>query len=182
MKKIIIILVITTCISLTGCFAVDNEFKSIRNITLKEYGRNFITDHEFALGSFELWLAEGIVSIAADDEMAEEILSSVSGVQIGIYKNKFHEDLPNKKLLKKIDNQMEKRGWKYIVKSYNGGEMAAVYINKDAEKMLRELYVISIDDEEMVIVQVLGDLEKVIEAAIREHGISWVRQEGYAVR
>jgi hypothetical protein len=94
--------------------------------------------------------------------MAEEILSSVSGVQIGIYKNEFHENLPTKKLLKKIDKQMGKRGWKYIVKSYNYGEMAAVYINKDAEKMLRELYVISIDDDEMVLVQVSGDLEKVI--------------------
>ncbi|MFO7444878.1 MAG: DUF4252 domain-containing protein [Ignavibacteriaceae bacterium] len=156
---------------LTGCYNVDGEFKSIRNTALKEYGKNFVTDMEFALGSFELWLAEGIVSIAEPDEIAADIIDCVSEVQVGTYLRKGNYEIPTKDLLKKIDRQMERKGWKFMVKAFQKDEMTAVYINKNAAKMFRDLFIVQIDDEQMTIVQVKGDLRRVIETAIRGKGI-----------
>ena len=174
MKKVIFILpVICFSIVLTGCWGVDRDFKSIRNVTLSGCGRDFVTDYEFALGSFELWVAGGIVGIVESDEMASKIISCVSGVQIGIYKNKGRSDFQKRGLLKKIDERMERKGWKYIVKSFEHNEISAVYVNKDYDRMLRELFVVQVEGNEITIVQVSGDIEEIIETAIKEQGLNW---------
>jgi hypothetical protein len=170
-KFLFIALTVTSMLFFTGCFSVDNNFKSIRNITLKECGRNYATDSEFALGSFELWLADGIVSFTDADKMAKDILDNISGVQVGIYKRKSDVDLNSKELLKKIDRQMKREGLVYIVKSFDKDNVSAVYINKDHNKMLRELFVVDLNDNEITVVQLTGNLEKVIEIAIREEGL-----------
>ena len=179
MRKILILFpLIFITLFLTGGFSADANFKSIKNITLNELGKEFETDAEFSLGGFEIWILDGLAGFIEDDEIATTFLSSVSGIQIGVYKRNSNGNLfPQKNLLTKIDKQMNRKGWKYVVKSFESNEMSAVYINKDSEIMLKELFVVNVDNSEVTIVHISGDLEKIIEAAIKEHGIRWNKKE-----
>lgn len=177
-KALMLIPLLLTGILVSGCFGVDGDFKSIRNTALKEAGRNFKIDTEFSLGSFELWILEGLSGIIETEYPAEDILASVSDVQIGIYNRKTKTDFSTASLMRKVDSRMNSKGWKYIVKAYEENEMTAVYLNSDSEIMLKEIFILSIDNSEIVIVQVKGDLEKLIETAIKEHGIHWNKEEG----
>lgn len=164
-----------------GCFSVDHDFKSIRNIALKECGKHFYTEHEFALGSFELWLADGIVGMTDADQNAKDILDHVSGVQVGEYKRTKSSDIGSKEILKNIDRRMKKMGLVYLVKSFSKDEVSAVYINRESRKTFNELYVVEVNDNEIIVVQITGNLEKVIDIAIREEGLDSFIDEGESI-
>jgi hypothetical protein len=63
---------------------------------------------------------------------------------------------------------MNIKGWKYIIRSVDGNEVTAIYLSDDPEEILNKMYVINLSDEELVIIEINGDLKKVISYAIEE--------------
>ena len=96
-------------------------------------------------------------------------MREISSVQVGIY-NRI-EGVENKAsfgTLNSIDSEMSKNGWKYIVRTVERDELTTIYISSDPEELLDKMYVINLSGEELVIVEVNGDLKKVISYAIEE--------------
>ena len=63
---------------------------------------------------------------------------------------------------------MKSKGWKYIVRSVEGDGITAIYISTDPEEMLNKIYIINLSNDDLVIVEINGDLKKVISYAIEE--------------
>jgi len=66
---------------------------------------------------------------------------------------------------------MLQNGWKSIVIACDGDELSGIYIRKNTNEILDRLYVISLNNDELVLVEVEGDLKEVIATVIREKGL-----------
>ncbi len=160
---------IISSIFFLGCFGVDNEFSEIKDDVVSTAGIHFYKDIEFGIGSAGLSFASAVVDISSNDNDAREIIKHISKVQVGVYKNA--EKVSRQaaiKILGKIDDKLSSHGWDYIVKSYDGSELSSVYIKNDGESKLWEMFVVNLSDDELTIVDVKGNLEKILSYVIKD--------------
>lgn len=153
---------------LSGCFGVDRSFKNIRNYVLENTNSEYNTEYEFAIGSAGISLASLVVSFADAEEPVDEILSEISNVQVGIYNNEDSSTITTDyEGLRKITDLMEHAGWEFIVRSVDRDELMAVFV-RVYQGQFNRVFVVSVNEEQMVLAELYGDIDKIIEIAIRE--------------
>lgn len=168
--KILMIFVLFSFFA-TGCIGVNRDFRNIKNNILHSVNDRFEKDVEFSVGPGLLFLAGMFVQFAEEEnENIDDILDNISRVQVGVYKregNSFgNYDLS---YLEKMDADLRAKGWKYLVKSRNSREISAVYVQSNI-KELKSIFVIALQEDELALVEVTGDLDNLIEVVIREEG------------
>ena len=157
----------------TGCIRVDRGFRSIRDYVLDSSNNQFEKEFEFSLGFVTISMAELVLNFTDIDEPVDEILSEISSIQVGIYKNNSDSRIePSFKEVRFLTNKMQHAGWDCIVRSVNKTEMTTIFIKGNSDE-LNQLFVITANNEEVVIAEILGNLHKVIEIAIRERGFDF---------
>jgi hypothetical protein len=96
-------------------------------------------------------------------------MREISSVQVGVYNRIESSNVKaDFSILQSIDEEMSGNGLKYIVRSLENDELTAIYVNKDPVEALHKLFVINLHDDELVMVEVNGDLKQVIAYAIEE--------------
>jgi len=159
----------------TGCIGVDRGFRSIRDYVLDPANNQFEKEFEFSFGSVSITMAELVLNFADVDEPVDEILSEIHNIQVGIYNNTSDVKIkPGFEEAKFLTNKMKNAGWDCIVRSVDRNEMTAVFV-KAHDDELNRLFVISVNKDEVVLAEVLGNLHKVIEIAIREKGLDFAK-------
>ncbi len=158
----------------TGCFGVDGNFVHVRNDLLSAPGTNFHRDVEFSLGSAGMAIARMAVKYDDKDDNAKEILNNVSRVQIGVYKN-HNRFIPEERFafFDKADSKMRSQGWQAIVKNYDKNEMNIIYVIKNDDDKPDKIFVVSLNRKELVMVEVSGNLEKILVAVIKDKGMNF---------
>jgi hypothetical protein len=169
-KSIILVVLISFFLTtLTGCIGVNRQFSEVKNKIIGELGDDYKTEFQFSVGSAAITISSWFVDLAADQKYADDMLREISSVQVGVYNRikgtKHKADLST---LNSIDEEMNKKGWEYIVRTIDNDELTIIYISADPEELLEKMYVINLSNEELVIVEVNGDLKKVISYAIEE--------------
>jgi Domain of unknown function (DUF4252) len=156
-------------ILLTGCIGVNRQFEEVKDKIMGELGKDYKTEFQFSVGSSAITISSWFVDLAADEEYIDEMMREISSVQVGIYNQvEGSNTKADFSTLKSIDKEMSSKGWKYIVRTIDNDELTAIYVSADPEEMLNSMYVINLSDEELVIIEVNGDLKKVISYAIEE--------------
>ena len=172
-KKLLLAIVLLFAVSLTSCIGVNSEFRRLRSNILNNIDADFDTEIEFSIGPAGIMLAGLFVKFADTEQDVQGMLNQLSRVQIGVFKNKSAAPLePNKKFLKGLSQKMEEEGWTYIVKNYERNEFSFVFV-RNSEDRLRELFVIALDGDELVITEVNGELDELIAIAVRENGLNF---------
>ena len=169
--KILFLPILLLPLFLNGCIGLNEEFTQVRNEVIRNFGGDFKSEVQFSIGSAGITVSTWFVDAAAEDDIAAEILNDVSSVQVGVYKKLRGTNSPNMNTLREIESKMSASGWKSIVKSCDKEELAAVYVRKDSGEILDRLFVISLEDDELVLVEVEGDLKEAISTIIREKGM-----------
>ena len=102
------------------------------------------------------------------------MMREISSVQMGVYyKVEGSDAKANFSTLQSIDEEMNNKGWKYIVRSVDVNELTVIYLSDDPEEILNKMYVINLSNEKLVIVEINGDLKKVISYAIGERNFQF---------
>jgi hypothetical protein len=171
MKRSGLILLVLVLPFLSGCFSVSNYFREVRSDIIENVEGDFILDTEFSIGPSLISLA-GMFVDSEEDPEAKQILKDISSVEVGVYKRRFNGEESNYKLLRRIDNRMQKHGWRYIVKSCSKDEVSAIYINRKLDKGIRRMFIVSMDRNELALIQLKGDLSKAFEVAVHERGLN----------
>ncbi len=173
-KKIKFVMsILLVALLFTGCIGVDRGFRSIRDYVLDPSNNQFEKEFEFSFGSVSITMAELVMNFADVEEPVDEILSEIHNIQVGVYNNDSGLKInPSFEELKFLTDKMKKAGWDCIVRSVERNEMTAVFVKAHNDELNR-LFVISVNDEEVVLAEVLGNLHKVIEIAIREKGLDF---------
>jgi hypothetical protein len=157
----------------TGCYGVSSYFSSVRSDIVRNAGGNFTTDTEFAIGPTMISLAGMFIS-SEDDPGAKKILKGISGIQISVQKRiTAFEKGSNYRILQNIDRRMNKFGWRYIIKTCSKDDISAIYVNRDLENGIKQIFIVSLDKNELVLIQLDGNLKDVFETAIQERGLNY---------
>jgi len=173
-KSIILLVAISFfLVTLTGCIGVNRQFSEIKNKIMGDLGDDYKTEFQFSVGSSLIHVSSWFVDLAADEEYVDDMIREISSVQVGIY-NRI-DDATHKagfSTLNSIDEEMTSNGWKYLVRTIDSNELTTIYISADPEELLRKMFIINLNDDELVIVEVNGDLKKVITYAIEERNFN----------
>lgn len=168
-RLLLLSLVPLLLITLTGCITVNQQFREVRNKVLGELGDNYKTEFQFSVGSVAIHISSWFVDLAADDEYADEMVREISNVQVGVYNKTGNSDTKtNYQTLESIDSEMKSKGWKFIVRSLGHSNLTAIYVSSEPGEVLQKMFVINLEGQELAIIEVTGNLEKVISYAIEE--------------
>jgi len=181
LKKLGVIgLLVFIGISVSGCIEVNSDFGNIRNSLLKNMNGRFERDIEFSVGSLGIKIAKSFVKFADTEEDIDGMLNQVSHVQIGVYSIKEHNRFqPSMLGLKQLCMELQKDGWQYIVKNINDDEITTVFLNRNNDGQLNRLLVVNYSDDELVLAELTGNLEKLIQHAIKDNGIKFKISDNY---
>lgn len=174
-KNFIIVILIAAVVPFvtTGCFTVDKHFMKIRDNILSSMDGKFKTDVQFGIGAVMLGLGSTLASFSEEDKFAADIMTDIDNVMVGVYKRKSKSEINGSyALLKKLDKEMEKNGYIFLVKNRTADEMNAVYVSQESDLSLNEMFVISLNQNELVLVKVTGNLERAIASAVRQKGMN----------
>ncbi len=167
-----IFVVLIAAFLLSGCIGVNRDFQKIRANILDSVDDEFQKDVEFAVGPGLIYFAGLFVRFAEEeDENIEEIFDNVSNVQVGVYnRSNYGSGEINLSYLKNVDSFLQSDGWEFLVKARDRDEISSVYVKAEGED-LNSIFVIALSDDELVLAEISGDLDKLIEVIIREEGL-----------
>jgi hypothetical protein len=157
---------------LHGCIGINDDFAEIRNAVLENLDDNYRSEYQFSVGSVAITISGWFVDAAAEDDLAPEIIDNVSSVQVGIYKKIRNTSYPDIATLRELEDEMQQKGWKSIVLTCDRDELNGIYIRSNPVETLDRLFVISLDDDELILVEIEGDLKELIATVIREKGMN----------
>ncbi|MHB8580151.1 MAG: DUF4252 domain-containing protein [Ignavibacteriaceae bacterium] len=148
----------------TGCYQVSGSFSEIKNEILSSTGSHYNRDIEFSLGLVTMSIVRTFVT--HDDE---DMLKNISGIQIGVYKGITIEQ-SKYNLYQKINEKLVLNGWKYFVRETDPNEMTLIYFQQNSDEKLTSMFIVSLNKNELSLIELNGELDKVIIAAIKKKG------------
>lgn len=172
-KLLLVTGIVILGMSLSGCIGVNHGFRGIRSMIIKDLGGDFDREIEFSVGPTSMFFVSAIAGMADIEEDVDipGMLRQISRVQVGVYKRENWSDTkPSISLLRKISDKMQRNGWQYLVRSVKDDEMACVFVQINNGEHLNEVFIIALSDEDLVITEVLGNLDELIEIAVRNQG------------
>ncbi len=153
--------------TVAGCGNIDANFCHVRDAVLRAAGeKEAKTVFQFSIGP-GLLLLSGAMARCASEEAS--VLLDVRSVQVGIYE--LQGPGPQTGLIPaSVERMLARRGYEPIVKVRSRGEgtLVLAQVRKDR---LKSLFVISADGRELVLVEIRGRLERVLEQAVRHRGL-----------
>lgn len=167
-KNISMLLIIA--IVSTSCIGVNREFKNIRSQILDNLEDKFDRQIEFSVGPVGFFIASQFVKFADTEENVDEMLSKVKNIHVGIYDRLSNFSKPSLSLLRGITNSIVDEDWKSLVKSIDGSEMFGVYVKDKDPEDIEEIFVVTLTEDELVLLKLQGSLGSILEVIIRDHG------------
>jgi len=152
----------------SGCINVNRNFRDISGKLIYKFGNDYQREIELSVGPFMITLASWVVNLSEEEEIVDDLMRQVSNVQVGVYTMTKDRKREKKNVMDKLDYEMQDRGWRHIVRSYSSDELTAIYVCKDPEELFKKMFIITHDSEQLVLVEVEGELDKLIQLAIRD--------------
>lgn len=171
------LLLIISGILVSGCFSVNDQFRRMKNHLLTG-NSDFETKQEFALGYWSLTALKTVLNASSHSNIDARIIGHISNIQIGTYirsgQNPGAVDLP---VFQKLCSKMTSDAWIQITRSYDHGKISAVFLRINREKQLHRMFVVSMEDKELMMIDICGNLDEVLKIAIQEKGLNLYNSE-----
>ncbi|UCH85555.1 MAG: DUF4252 domain-containing protein [Candidatus Latescibacterota bacterium] len=158
-------LILTLC---SGCLWAPDLDRVRRDLEGQLPGAEFTKEFALSLGPVTLGFAKLITRFVPETEEARLYLSDVSRVKVAIYEV---DNVPNDvklKIPKDLKKLLEKDDWELVVKTQDDRETTWILCQLDDDK-LEGIYVVVLDEDELVLVRAHGNLDRVFEQAMREN-------------
>jgi hypothetical protein len=150
-----------SCLLFSGCFfATDQEFIAMRNDILPRGEVSYEKEFQHKFGRGILGFASNFMEDSDPEGAAvKALLKDLQGVQIGVYKlQDSYEPDALKIQTERLTERMIGNGYYPVVISREGGEFAGIYAPDEEADTLTELVVCAMETEEVVLIQVTGNL------------------------
>jgi hypothetical protein len=146
-----------------GCFWAP-ELSSVRSDLEHQLpGASFDKNVEFSCGPVLLTLARTVTSIIPGAREARPYLSGVSHVEIGVY-DAHVDSLTDVRMPRRLQTLIDE-GWETAVRVRDNHEAAWLLYRPDGDEV-KEIFVVVLDRDELVLVRARGHMEKLVEAAL----------------
>lgn len=170
MKKLKLILLLSGILIFCSACLTSSEFNHIEQAIIKEiHPAKVKTNFKFSFGPISLSTAETFVSFTDEGREASKYLHEISKVQVGIYEIEKTSRPFQLKIPHRVEKELNELGWEIFIRAKEKDEHVNLFY-KQVNEHIGSLYVIVLEKDEMVIVEVRGRLDKLIEEAIQKHG------------
>ena len=159
---------VATSALLAGCGGSPSVEEVHRELQSRFPHARFEPVEHVHLGRISLGLLHGLVRFAADDD-ASTIVSSIGGVDYASYKVRDLPDLDGLAGSPRFAEQLARTGWSLMVRTRENAERTWVYVRSDEKGELRNLFVVSLEKDELTLVRLDGHLDRAVAAALAEH-------------
>jgi hypothetical protein len=130
----------------------------------------FVPEEHVHLGRFSMGLLRGFVRLAADeDREGMELISQVHAVDVASYKVRNLPDLTSLTSDARFESQLKQDGWSLMVRTREEHESTWIYVRGTPDGAIRNLFVVSLEKDELTLVRVDGRLDRALAAAMAEH-------------
>ena len=165
--RITVILWIAAMLPLTGGCVWTPELNNIKqDIASQIPGATFEHEVSFAIGPGGMALARAVTTLVPPAREARNWLADVSRVEVAVYEV-VRSELPERLQTPRRIAEMLADGWEMAARVRQQNEAAWVLYKLDGDSV-REVFVVALDQEELVMVKVKGHLERVIARALNE--------------
>lgn len=132
----------------------------------------FEPEEHVHLGRFTMGLLHGVVRLAAhdkDDREGVEVFRQIHAVDVASYKVHNLPSLDGLAADPRFDRELRRHGWSQLVRTHEANESTWVYVRGTEEGVLDNLFVVSLERDELTLVRVDGRLDRMIAMAMAEH-------------
>ncbi len=170
-KTAVPVLLLLAAATLAGCASTPSAEEVRGEIERQIPGASFERAEHFRLGRFSLGVIHWLAGFDHDksDEADRALFNAISGVEIATYKVR---SLPAHEVLslpERLSNQLREGGWTTMVRNTEKGEETWVLYRGKNQEVIRDLYVVCLNAEELSLVRVSGHLDRLMAAAMAEH-------------
>jgi len=126
-------------------------------------------DHEFSitLGAMTIGLARLVARFIPEAGQAQDYLRDVSRVKLAVYNIRGHTSTGTVRTPNTL-RQLAGRGGENAVRVRDDGDYVWIYYRIDEDEV-REVYVVVLDDEQLVLVKARGHLDRLVARALADH-------------
>lgn len=171
------LLLVLVLLSQSGCFQANRDLTSLRNQVFEDIEFTYDTEAEFGIGSFWFAIANTILQRIDDPDVAEiqMLLKDVNGLQVGVYNlgntDGYQQNFTRN--MRGIVADLQVSGYEPIIRNYEANESVLIMIKEDEaiKEQINSVMILVLEPKEFVIVQLKGDVNAILETAIREQGI-----------
>jgi hypothetical protein len=166
MRNVMIATIVAALPSAGGCIWTPELSQVKQEIARQIPGATFDHQVSLAIGPGGMALARAVVSMVPQASDARGWLKDVSRVEVAVYE--VHRDDPGRRIAtpSRIEDMLE-HGWEMAARVREDGESVWLLYRLDGESV-RELFVVALDRDELVLVKVKGRLERVIARALSD--------------
>ena len=168
----VIVLTSFLLLFLAGCINVNRNFKEISKNVLSNFDDSFKKETEFAIGPTAMHLVSSFVQFDSESNDMDMglMFRQVDRIQIGVYKRNKTASFANYEKNKLSDN-LGKDNWTRLVISKEPEKVSEVFV-KEEEMRLTKMLVVNAEIDQMIIVELSGDLDELIAVAIANNGLN----------
>ncbi|HEY3569962.1 MAG TPA: DUF4252 domain-containing protein [Thermoanaerobaculia bacterium] len=132
----------------------------------------FEPEEHVHLGRFTMGLLHGVVRLAAhdeDDREGVEAFRQIHSVDVASYKVHNLPSLDGLTADPRFDRELRKHGWSQLIRTHEANESTWVYVRGTDDGTLSNLFVVSLEKNELTLVRVDGRLDRMVAMAMAEH-------------
>jgi hypothetical protein len=169
MKYVVIAALLAVVGISSGCLWAPNLAVVRKDIERQLPGARFDKEIELSLGPLSLTFARLVTRMVPEANDAHRYLSNVSRIELAVYNV---DELPSTSAMvtpARLSRLQEDEGWEMAVKVCDNNERVWVLYRIDDDS-IKELYVVVLGDEELVMVKAKGRLERLAAHALSESG------------
>ena len=159
------LLVVTTS---SGCLWAP-ELDSVRkDIERQLPGSSFNREFALSLGPVSMAIARAIVRFVPEAKEARQYLGDIRSVKIAVYEVQNAPADAQLHMPNKLHKLIKDDEWEIAVKVKEPGENVWLAY-RTRETAIKEIYVVVLSDDELVLVRAEGDIDRLAVKAMRDH-------------
>ena len=169
-KSIIVVVLLLGIAGLSsGCLCAPNLAAVRKEIQRQFPQASFEKEFELTLGPLSLAFARAVTRFVPDAKEASGYLSDVSRIELAVYNTKSMPSSLDISMPNRLKRMQDSEGWEMAVKVREDDEVVWVMYRMEKKK-IKELYVVVLNDDELVMVRAQGKLERLLARALKDTG------------
>ncbi len=156
-------------VTVSGCVWAPELDDVRREIERQVPGARFESEFKLTLGPGTLGLLRLVTGFVPDAREANEYLNTIHRVKLAVYRTESLPPLDDLRLPRRLRALLERDGWEVAVKAREEDQMVWV-LYRARRNTVRDLYVVALDPDELVLVRFEGRLDRLLQKAIEENG------------
>jgi len=126
----------------------------------------FEPEEHVHLGRITLGLIRGLVRMVPGKVEGQEILNEIHRIDVASYKVSSLPDLDRIQGETRFEKQLARAGWSMAVRTREEDSRAWIFTRSDEGGAIRDLFVVTLEDDELTLVSIDGRLDRALAEAI----------------